>query len=249
VVRTSLREVGAAVAHLPAGARILLEGADASAAEKYSVPAFYYLARGEGHQVRFDASGPGTQYLMSPSPPEAYYAPDYDYVLTAFPGVATGRRMIKVEGPYALSKRAPVDVSVVRTGYAQDPSEGPRAIPWVAGPFELWVASPREMRTSLRIGLRRRAESPATLRLTDESGRAVRVTPAGAGVLCATVPLRMGRTRFRVEPGRPTPPAPPLRPTESDPVPPPAKEIGIISLLAGDAPCPSPPPEVRLETE
>jgi hypothetical protein len=238
VVRTSLREVGAAVAHLPAGARILLEGADASAAEKYSVPAFYYLARGEGHQVRFDASGPGTQYLMSPSPPEAYYAPDYDYVLTAFPGVATGRTAIQVEGPYALSRRAPLDVSIVRTGYAQDPSESSRAIPWVTGPFELWGTSPREMTAPLRIGLRRPAGSTATLDLATADGRQLAVAPLAGDVLCVTVPLREGRTVLRADPVLPTPPVPVVRPTESDPVPPPSKDLGIASLAVGGDPCP-----------
>ena len=241
VVSTPLREVGDTAGDLPSGSAILLEGADASGAEKYSVPAFYYLARGGGRRIVFDAGGVGTQYLMSPRPPEAYYSPDYAYVFTGFPGLKSGRTVVAQSGSYALERRASVDVAVARTGYAQDPAEGRGAIPWVTVPFELWVASPKAAVTSLRIGLQRPTGSSATLRLFDADGLPV-PTAAVGNELCARVQLNAGRTTLRAEPVLPVPPPPLVRPTESDPLPPPPKALGLDSLRTGGATCPPVPP-------
>ncbi len=210
VVSAPLREVGECVAELPPGSGVLPGGRRRQRAQEYTVPAFYYFSRGGGRRVLFDAQWPATQYLLSPSPRKAYYRPDYAFVLTGFPGLASGRRPVARRGPTPCrsarrGRRGGEDR--IRPG----PGEGSRAIPWVSSPFELWVASPEATRFRLRIGLRRPdgGGDPAAER---RAGGTLPTVPRTADGICAMVDARAGRTVLRAEPVLAVPPAPGVRP-------------------------------------
>jgi hypothetical protein len=149
VLPTNLRRVAAAARGLPRPATILIEGAAAAGAPWFMVPATYYLLRGPGVHVSFDARD-WADYLGPTRPFEEYFG-DYRYVLTAFPGVHSERRVVARDGPYALLERAAIDVAIGRTGPALEVPAGADPVPWLTRPFELWISSPEHREAALSI--------------------------------------------------------------------------------------------------
>lgn len=241
------------IAGLPGAPRVLLEGAEATASGTWGPMELYYLARDIDPRDR-SGGRPAVRLLFDPEPktllpvnPAAgfYYSPRYGYVVTTFPGVRDGRRTIARDGIYTLARRAAVDVSIVRTGWALDPSEGASATPWVQGPFELWISSPRSGPGALRLRLGGPLAGSSIAFAA--GGRALRAVHRGSSV-CVGVSLRRGRTVVRVSPdfgqggprrfpvlsaaglAIPSQIDPRLRPTESDPIPAPPKLLTIEGL-------------------
>jgi hypothetical protein len=144
---------------------------------------------------------------------------------------------------------------VTATGYALDPSEGRSAVPWLQGPFELWIASPRAGRFALRLGLRG-PRAGSTRYAAAYRGRGLpSVRSRGGTALCIATRLRRGRTIVQITPRfvRPHPRTfPPLRrrhiaiatqldlrlrPTESDPIPPPPKLVALRAVEVSPGGC------------
>ena len=171
---------------------MLLEGTDSTAVPGWTLPEAFYLTRqAGGARTLFDSAGFASFVLLPTLPERGYYSPRYDHVVTLYPGVESDRRPIGRFGQYALMRRAPIDVAVMRTGYSVDPAEGADAVPWLQGPFELWVSSPQAVAG-------RASDSP---RVGRKAGRRLRLTVAGRPLstayrgpsLCTEVRLRRGR--------------------------------------------------------
>ena len=146
--------LGAAIDRQGSPAPLLLEGMDATSVPLWDTPEAYYLARqAPGSRISFDARGIAATALFRVLPARRYYSPDYRFVVTTFPGLRSGRRLISRHGPYALVRRAPIDVLITRPGWAFDPAQGAAAVPWLQGPLQLWISSPAAGPAGLRYTL------------------------------------------------------------------------------------------------
>ena len=237
---TDLRTVADRVGHLPAPRRVLIDAPDADNGSPFLMPATYFLLREEPKTfISFDAAGVAPSYLHPfHLPVWAYYSSTYDYVLTPFAGMATGRHVVEQHGNFALERRRPVDVTLARTGWTLDANQGPAAIPWIQVPFLVWVASPKQQPISLRITLDRPLHDHATLTFAT-GGHSLRVAPSNDGAhLCIPIAAAAGRTAIQISPQFDQPPPPIARATESDPLPGPSRAIGLSGLRADTTPCP-----------
>jgi hypothetical protein len=247
-VPPGLRELRDVAPALPESPSILIEGADATAAPVFTLPAVYYLAsRLDRPRISVLPLGVSGAYLgMGADPGARFYDPDYEYVLTTFGGLRTDRTLLVQSGSVSLLRRAPVDVSPARLNYGLDLSEGPRAIPWITDPFELWVSAPRTApETAVSLVLTRPLGDQATLffRLGETPLGAAR--SADGSRLCVEVPLESGQAVVTAEPQFDKLPPAAVRATENDPVPPPLKAIGLVELRGDLQGCPMlPPPAV-----
>jgi hypothetical protein len=80
--------------------------------------------------------------------------PDYRLVLTRMRGIATARRTIETDGPYALERRAyPFDPSPL-SGVLADVAHDPGGTAWVVGPLRFGVAADSSRPAWLRLVLR-----------------------------------------------------------------------------------------------
>ncbi|MDX6696615.1 MAG: hypothetical protein QOE65_12 [Solirubrobacteraceae bacterium] len=264
---TDVRDLAAAGRGLPHGASILLAGVDATAAPRWTMPDVYYHLRGGGRRLSLDG-GVEAGFSLALGPPSKQFAdafrwaqvpftydPAYRYVVTPFQGLASGRRLVAAHGRWGLYRRAPIDVAVMRTGWAHDAAEGARAIPWLQGPFELWVSSPRARRAALWISLRRPLHDGATLAFSSAGATLPVRRVVDDGRMCVDVSLRAGRTVVRADTrfdvalhplfpllstrGAASPLGTPMRPQESDPVPPPPKALGLTRAEARPGRCPA----------
>lgn len=148
------RGLAEAVGELPSPAPLLLEGMDSTSVPLWDTPQAYYLAGEVGNaRISFDGRGVAPTALLRVLPPGRYESPDYRYVVTTFPGLRSGRRLISRHGTYALMRRAPFDVAVLRPGWAFDPADEAGASPWLQGPLQLQIASPTAGPASLRLAL------------------------------------------------------------------------------------------------
>jgi hypothetical protein len=245
--------VGAADGLAGAEPEILLEGMDATAVPSFSLPAAYQLTRDGGARISYDAGSAAAIALLRLLPASRYYDPGYRYVVTTYPGIHSGRRLISRHGLYALMRRSPIDVAVMRPGWALDPAEGAEAVPWLQGPVRLVVASPVAGPASLRLGFA--GPQAATTAITVR-GQGVRVEASDAQFpVCVPLRLRSGLTTLTLTPhfaaGHPTLwPAlrgvgvaftsvallDEIRP-ESEPIPPPAKLLALSELGAARGDC------------
>src|SRR5439155_15875662 len=95
---TSLRKLEAANVSLPKDAQLLVEGAEASGVPKWTVPEDYYAARGlHGGRPSLPLARDDALYLgvaVGASTSGQYYGPGYEYVLSSFPGVRSGRTLL-----------------------------------------------------------------------------------------------------------------------------------------------------------
>lgn len=236
------RGLGEAVGNLPSPAPLLLEGMDATSVPLWDTPQAYYLASEPGNaRISFDGRGVAPTALLRVLPESRYDSPDYRYVVTTFPGVRSGRRLISRHGTYALMRRAPIDVAITRPGWALDPGDGRGAAPWLQGRLQLRIASPRPGIAALRLALRGPLAQSTPLGL---KGGALRgggtVLPRGGG--CVSLRLASGASTVDATPlfgpGHPrTYPAPAstgiafptaaleesIRSSEADPIPPPPR--------------------------
>ena len=227
-----------ALRNQPGDKTVLLEGMDATALPKFSLPSAYHaVAVVPSARVSFAPSGDAGQYLMANSSPEDYYDPSYGLVLTAFPGVASGRERLAQDGTYALDRRSPIDVSPANMGWSFDPVEGGRAIPWLSRPFDLRVAGTRAGPVSVRLGLRSsKANANATLSVT-LNGVVLPDRAPDARLVCVEIPRVAGEMTLQASPVIPHPTPYALPATESDPIPPPPKDLGLESLRAEPGDC------------
>jgi len=239
VLTSDQRGLAGAVGALPSPAPLLLEGMDATAVPLWDTPQAYYLASEPGNaRISFDGRGVAPTALLRALPQGSYESPDYRYVVTTFPGIESGRRLISRHGTYALMRRAPIDIAVTRPGWAFDPRDGGGAAPWLQGPLQLRIASPETGPGALRLRLEGRLAKDVRLRLAG--------APLGSGETvirqggCVSLRLARGFETVDVTPlfprGHPrTYPAPEstgiafptaaleesIRPSEADPIPPP----------------------------
>lgn len=262
VLAGSARDLPPALGRVPGNGSVLIEGADSTAVPGWTLPEAFFLTRERGGaRTYFDSAG-FPSFVILPSLPDAgYYSPGYAGVVSLYPGLRNGRRGLGRFGQYALEKRAPIDVAVMRTGYSADPGEGAAAVPWIQGPFELWISSPRATPAALRLKLGGRLAG-TELRLRSASGRPLAPSRLGND-LCVDLRLHRGRTVIAAAPRLPGPASsalaggPPLiprdprsglgavgsldsrlRPTEGDPVSPPAKVLSLAAARATRGSCP-----------
>lgn len=240
IVPSGLRALSAEVERLPGSPRILIEGTDGSVVPFFTLPAVYYEARGGGRaRPSFDATGPGGAYLGAGERGDDFYDPGYQYVVSAYPGIATNRTLLGRAGPVTLSRRAPVDVLPTQTGWSLDPNVETGAIPWINGDFQLWISSPRARPVAVRVTLDRPLHDRATLDFARAGGPLTVHRAPGGGRLCLSLPARAGRTVVTVHPVRDKAPVVESRATESDPFPSPPRAIGLAGLVAAPGACPS----------
>ena len=239
ILSTDLRDLAGQIDQLGAPRRVLIDAPDSDYASPFQLPATYFLLRQTPDTyISFDAAGIAPSYLHPfHLPVDAYYSPTYEYVVTPFAGMATGRRVLEQRGNFALERRRPIDVSLAQTGWTLDINQGAAAIPWIQGPFFLRVANPSARRVALRISLDRPLHDHATLTFS-ASGRALRVVQYDDGVsLCVPLDAAAGGTAIFVRPQFDTAPPPVGRATESDPLPSPPRAIGLSALRADARAC------------
>jgi hypothetical protein len=256
--RTSSESRGltAALNELGERPRVLIEGADATVAPLWTLPEAYALVAGaSGTRISIDPGSPFARTFnlgLPPRPP--LYAPTYRHVVTTFPGLVGDRRPIARHGIYSLVRRAPIDVALMRPGWALDPGERSRAGPWLQGPFQLWVSGPATAQVAVTVTLGGPLAASAGLSFAGRSpgprvvqrGRSSCVEARldhGLAVLRADLdlPPAAAAGAFPAVPGLGigvgTPLDPRLRPTESDPISPPPKRVRLVRLRAERGGC------------
>jgi hypothetical protein len=239
-VTSGERRLASDVGKLPRPRTILLEGADATAAPAFTLPAGYYLIQTHDRdRISVDSPAYASAYVHPYLEPNGTYTAAYRYIFTRFPGLQTGRRVIETNGPYGLFRRAKFDVSVSQSGRAWDPKDGPRAIPWLQTRTVLSVASPFATSGSLLARLDRPAGVADSLDLGATIGRSETMQTADGEFVCADMRFRRGRNVVFADPHFLAPPQVTRRATESDPVPPPPKVIGLKVAAASQLPCTS----------
>lgn len=238
-VSPRLRGLDESVSRLPQGAHVLIEGADARLVPPFELPAAYFETRAlPERKVSFDAVAPAPAYLWLSAPPEAYYSPRYTHVVSAFGGVRSRRRLLARHGPYSLFARAPIDVVVSRTGWSVEPTQDSSAIPWITRPFQLRISSRPAQRASVVLRLTRPAGGGSTVVLR-AGGRELPSSRSVDGVsVCAELRLNDGVTVVDAVPVFTLPVSFTPRATESEPVPPPPKVLGVAAIHARRGPCP-----------
>jgi hypothetical protein len=88
----------------------------------------------------------GLTYLVGVRPPQVKtgpeWVPNYRWVITRVPSIATDRRLVFSRGPFALEeRRSPLDVAIT-SGIAVDNADrDPRGLAWVQGPMTFWVSA------------------------------------------------------------------------------------------------------------
>jgi hypothetical protein len=245
---TDLRAVADHVARLPPPRRVLIDAPDSDNASPFQLPATYFLLRETPDTfISFDAAGVAPSYLHPfHLPVPRFYSPTYQYVLTPFAGMATGRHVLEQRGNFALERRRPVDVTIARTGWTLDTQQGAAAIPWIQAPFLIWVASPQPQKVGLRISLDRPLQDDATLTFA-RAGHPLRVVrSAGGAELCVPLDVPAGGTSLLVSPQFDAQPPPISRATESDPLPSPSRALGVAGLRADTRACPPAQPGTDL---
>src|SRR5262249_20671992 len=152
------------------------EGTSAMQVPPFMLPAVYYALQGHGVGIAFDAVSPAPAYLGVAAQAADYYTPSYDYVVTPFMDVRTGRSVIGRFGPFVLERRAPLD-PVLSSSTWSLPRAGKR-VPSFGTPFDVRIASDRTTNAALMLRLGTRAEW-ATVALA-RGGRTL-PTRVGAG--------------------------------------------------------------------
>ena len=239
---TSLRELtGDAQDVVPDSASMLLEGSDSSNNAAYSMSSMYYAAhKMNDPRLSFDVDPFATYEIGSPLGPTGYYSPRYQYVLTAFGGVESDRKVLVRHSNFALERRAPIDVAITHTGWSLDPSEGATAIPWVAAPFTLRVSSTQNVPTAVTVRIRRPLGDQPTLQFLDARGRPMQTFRSADGAaFCTVTSVTGGHAKLLSQPilDRSAPVI--GRATETDPLPTPPKAIGIAAVRAAVGSCPA----------
>jgi hypothetical protein len=241
IVTPAMRNLGDLSRNVPEAAGLLLEGTDASSAPEWTTPADYYFASlgRKGPRISFAPSGYAGVYLDVPAKPGArFYSPSYQYVLSVFGGVRSGRVAKAREGPYVLYQRAKIDASPVGTGYAFDQAEGARAIPWLQRRFQLWLSTgAHKGPIALELGLVRPSGSGSTLGFSVEGRRVEATSSSGGSRLCVELDADQDPLVVDVEPQFKRPPQPPTRIWATDPVPPPPKLLGLDTIEAEPGTC------------
>jgi hypothetical protein len=225
---------------LPAGPRILVEGGDATVAPKWSTPGTYWFARGirDAKVSVLPLADSGAYLGLGVESGGRLWDPGYEYVLTSFPGIRRDRERIAMRGTYALDRRGRIDVAIARTGWAVDPAEGAGAIPWLAGAFELWISAPPDVESvAVDLGFARPQGDVGTVFFAAADGELGALRSTDGSHACVDVPLTSGAATVSVQPAWTVPFPVPGRLTESDPVPPPTKLLGLAELRASATPC------------
>jgi hypothetical protein len=214
--------------HLPPRAGLFLEAADASAAPPWSLPETYFLARHTGsRELSYASQGNASAYLAASL---VVYSPGYEYVLTPFSGMLTDRKLVKRIGAFGVYRRARFDAAIVDSGWSMDPSEGTHAVPWITGPFQLWISSPVKRTVSLRLDLTGPAAGQTSFTFSADGRLLAVVGTKDRRHLCVTVPANGSSTKVFVQPAFTTPVVFPARATEQQPIGTPPKLLGLAGL-------------------
>ena len=241
VVTPQMRRIADLSRPIPDSAGLLLEGTDATAAPKWTTPASYYIASQDrnGPKISLVPWGDAGLYLgIGPDPGDQFYDPAYRFVLSYFGGVKWGRVALGHEGPFTLYRRARIDVTPVGTGWAFDPREGAHAIPWLQGPFQLWLSTGSQKGLiALDVGLERPLHDESSLRFS-VGGRPVRAwsSPDGSR-LCVRLASSRDPLVVNVEPSFDHPPVALGRTSETAPIQAPPKVLGLNMVKARRGTC------------
>lgn len=188
--------------------RAFIEGADAGypGDPYFDVPAVMDRMAAAGVAPSFDASLNTFVVAggLGRNPGQESYTPEYGAVVTRFGGIETARRAVGQAGPFAVFRRAAIDVALVGTGWAVDEDTAAAdSVPWLREDFELWVSSPRSARADIRI--RVEGVQASAIRFTAMLGdatplRVIRRAEGQAVDLCLRTHLEAGVTRIVVTP-------------------------------------------------
>ena len=239
VISPELRQL-AKDSSLPIGSGLLVEDSDTSAVSVWTTPATYYLAQGiDDVRLSFVSEGLAAAYLGIPAGTgAAYYSANYQYVLTPFGGVKSNRTVLERRGPYALLRRALIDVTPVNLGWSFDPNSRVSAIPWVSKPFQLWLSNLQHERSvALTIALDRPFHDASTLVFSERGQPLSALMSSDGSRLCVDVDARKGLTIVDAAPQLATAATVPPRATESDPFPSPPKVLGLAEIQAVPGRC------------
>jgi hypothetical protein len=229
---TALRKLDDSDVPIPDHSEVLVEGAEATYAPKWSVPEAYYAARSlDDARPALPLARDDALYLGAGAgtPAGRFYDPHYRYVLSAFPGVRSDRKPLAIRGAYGLFRRAPTDVAVVGASTALDPAAGRDAMPWLLSPVQLWISAERAQRVGVLLRLRHGEKTRPLLQLSEVGNPLTTFHSRDRLEVCAEVSLAKGLTILTAEPDFPPQP-PPGRATEEDPLPAPPKLLGIGAI-------------------
>lgn len=185
----------------------------------------------------------GFHYSGTRAPADDSFDPQYEYVLSRFAAVQTGREEILRSGPMLLSRRAyPFDVTIARgvataperidpggTAFVQDP-QAPSLID--KGALQLWVSAASAQPAFVRLVL----AGPPVTRLA-VTGSTVRPTTDGRVEVCAPVP-GTGSLRILDAPVAPVPAPPVIDPATGRYRP--SQDIRVDASGASGRPCQAP---------
>lgn len=191
--------LGRALRDLPAGARVLVEGADAGGSPdqfQLRMMTAYFLGTSSG----FTASGLwSTPSYISPGPlPQFRPSAPWDYVLTARPSpFGAGRAPVWRRGPFRLTRAPVLDVTEYGPRWYAPERDARGWFQWLSGPAELVVAnrSAQPRRARLRMVVQSYARA-RTVRLTSGDATSSRRSPAHRQVVVGlelTVPPQATR--------------------------------------------------------
>jgi hypothetical protein len=174
-------EMGRAVAELPEGSTVLVEGAAPDARSfQFRMMASYFGGRAPG--VTMVGLGSTASYLTGGGAPEWRPARPWTHVLTARPEpVATGRTEVWTNGAYALAAAPALDVTPYGLGWYPPERDASGVFGWTAGPVDLVVSNrgavPVRARLQMTVASAGRARVAV---LTAEGRTARRRVPADA---------------------------------------------------------------------
>jgi hypothetical protein len=184
-------QMGRALADLPSGSTVLVEGPSPdSRSFQLRMMAAYFAPKAAG--VRAIGLGSTSSYITSGAGPEWRPAAPWTHVLATRPEpVASGRREVWSNAVYALRSAPPLDVTTYGAAWHPPEQEGRTTFAWTSGAAEIVVSNRGPARTVL---LRMRAGSNAVPRvLTLSAGaEAHRVRLPGWARVPVEMRLRVG---------------------------------------------------------
>ena len=151
----------------------------------------------------------GLAYLggVRPATPKEY-TPDYRWVYTRVPDIATDRRLVFQDGPYAIEERRnPLDVAIISGVAVNAASRDARGRAYVQGPMTFWVSATTSQPAWLRLQFgalpRARVTKPKNARVLGDGAAQVVCVP----VETTPAPRRVTVTLAKVGPSLAPPPA------------------------------------------
>ncbi len=167
-------EMGRALADLPEGSTVLVEGAAPDARSfQFRMMASYF--GGRAPEVTMVGLGSTASYLTGGGAPEWRPARPWTHVLTARPEpVATDRTEVWTNGAYALAAAPALDVTPYGLGWYPPEQDASGVFAWTAGPVDLVVSNRRAAPVRARLEMTVASAGRPRVALLTAEGRTAR---------------------------------------------------------------------------